>query len=159
MMIKIDDFISCPSKQNKTKSQDTKKILETEYFDRASFSEDCHSSCRTGARFRSIAGLKRIVQIVCLTALLFIETFSKSPLAYSSAARRGSPFLRTASITSGQRGSLPRLSQRSLLRNSVMMASIAAGESSWLIEAWKWSQMFGLWGFYELFSFRNSSLV
>merc|ERR1719447_1232233 len=54
----------------------------------------------------------------------------------ASAARRGSPFLRTASITSGQRGSLPRLSQRSLLMNSLTMASMASGESSWSMEAW-----------------------
>merc|ERR1719447_34094 len=54
----------------------------------------------------------------------------------ASAARRGSPFLRTASITSGQRGSLPRLSQRSLLMNSETMASMASGESSWSMEAW-----------------------
>merc|ERR1719266_2313838 len=54
----------------------------------------------------------------------------------ASAARRGSPFLRTASITSGQRGSLPRLSQRSLLMKSLTMASMASGESSWSMEAW-----------------------
>ena len=68
--------------------------------------------------------------------LVMFYTLETCSMLSAAAARRGRPFLRTASTISGQRSSPLIASQKSLLTKTSTTASMASAESSWSIEAW-----------------------